>query len=174
MKTIVATQTTDGKTVTRRKAIRFASLLFVGALGCCASVALVTRAHMVRNDGSALGKLRSTEASSNMRPAQEKTQKELTQTVRVFIHPEDIYCDVITVRPGKIRLVAENKTQSDVSLVLERVNPGQSPQTVAQVRTVDRGIRNMHELTVGAGEYVFYEESRPQQQGKIIVNPELH
>ena len=45
MKTIVATQTIARKTISRRNAIIFAWLLFVGVLVYCVSLALVTRAH---------------------------------------------------------------------------------------------------------------------------------
>ena len=98
-------------------------------------------------------------------------QGRFVQTIRVFIHPEDIYPGSVVVKPGKIDLVAENETLTEVSLVVERVNPGQAHQSVAAVRTVDRLKRNRQELTLDAGLYVFYEESRPRQQGKIIVDP---
>jgi hypothetical protein len=100
-------------------------------------------------------------------------QSEFIQTIRVFIHPEDLYPGIVTVRPGKVRLVAENETLTDVSLVVERVSPGQARQTVAGIRTVDPAKRDRQELTLGTGEYVFYEESRPQQQGRIIVDPNI-
>ena len=99
-------------------------------------------------------------------------QDRLIRTIRVFIHPEDIYPGSVVVKPGKIDLVIENETQAEVSLVVERVNPGQSRQSVTALRTVNRLKRNRQELTLGAGVYAFYEESRPQQQGKIIVDPQ--
>lgn len=95
----------------------------------------------------------------------------LVQTIRVFIHPEDIYPGTVVVKPGLIDLVVENQTQADVSLVVERVNPGQVHQSVAAVKTVDHRNRNQQGLTLTPGVYVFYEESRPHQQGTIIVDP---
>lgn len=100
-----------------------------------------------------------------------QAQISLMQTVRVFIHPEDIYPGSVVVRPGRINLVVENETLTDVSLVVELLNPGQSPQGIALVRTPARLKRSPRELTLGAGVYTFYEESRPYQQGKIIVDP---
>ena len=99
-----------------------------------------------------------------------QSQNESVRTIRVFIHPEDIYPSAAHVKPGKLRLVAENETQTDVSLIVERVSPGQS-QRVGAVKTVNHAKRSPQEITLGAGEYVFYEESRPQQKGRIIVDP---
>ena len=112
-----------------------------------------------------------TARSAVLAARQAKGQGEFIQTIRVFIHPEDIYPGVVVVKPGKVYLEAENETQSDVSLIVERMNPGQARQGVAAVRTTNQAKRNHQEVTLGAGEYVYYEESRPQQQGKIIVDP---
>jgi hypothetical protein len=95
----------------------------------------------------------------------------LAQTIRVFIHPEDIYPGAVLVKPGPIDLVVENQTQADVSMVVERVSPGQVNQSIASLKTVDHRSRNQQGLTLTPGMYVFYEESRPYQQGKIIVDP---
>ena len=105
------------------------------------------------------------------KPVRGQGQSEFIRTIRVFVHPEDIYPGVAFVKPGKIGLVVENETQADVSLVVERVSPGQAPQSVTAVRTVNHGKRNRQDLTLGTGEYVFYEESRPQQRGRIVVDP---
>lgn len=105
-------------------------------------------------------------------PGMVQGQGRLVQTLRVFVHPEDIYPGSVVVKPGKIDLVVESETLTDVSLVVERVDPGQAHQRVAAVRTINRSKRNHQELTLGAGVYAFYEESRPQQQGKIIVDPQ--
>lgn len=93
---------------------------------------------------------------------------EFKSTVRIFIHPDDIYPVVVAVRPGKVVISAENNTQRDVALVVEPLHsPGRA---VARVPAAAQDRRNRQEYTLGAGEYVFYEESRPQRQGKLIVD----
>ena len=104
--------------------------------------------------------------------AQVQGQVERRRLVRIFVHADDIYPDVVRLKPGKVLLLAENETQSDVSLVVEKVNPGQPAQRTAQVRTRQLDKRNRQEMTLGAGEYVFYEESNPRVKGKIIVEPD--
>ena len=127
----------------------------------------------IEGAGAATGDLlASTPPALTAAAAQEKGQGELIRTIRVFIHPDDIYPSGVVVKPGKIRLTAENETLSDIALIVERVNPGQARQSVAALRTVNQGKRIRQELTLGAGEYIFYEESRPQQQGRIIVKPQ--
>ena len=95
---------------------------------------------------------------------------ERSQLVRVFVHIEDIYPDEAHVRPGKVLLVSENETQKDVSLVVEKVKPGQQARGIAVVRTPHIDRRARQELTLDEGEYVFYEATRPGLQGKLIVD----
>ena len=112
-------------------------------------------------------------AGSKLRPALAPTQAESqsysAQLVRVFVHGDDLYPDVINTSPGKILLRAENETQSDVSLVVERVTPGQANQSFANISTIGQAKRATQELTLTAGEYVYYEQSRPEIRGRLIV-----
>ena len=103
-------------------------------------------------------------------PAQVGEPAGLIPTVRVFIHPDDIYPGAVVLKPGKFRLLVENETVGDVALVVEQVSPGQSRQPVATVRTINQGKRARQEMALVAGEYVYYEASRPQQQGRLIIN----
>jgi len=93
------------------------------------------------------------------------------QLVRVFVHGTDIYPSIVRARPGLILLRAENETQSDVTLVVERVRPGQTPAPLTRIKTIDRGKRAHEELALGVGEYVFYEESQPDIKGTLIIEP---
>lgn len=146
---------------------RYYLLLFV-AVSTAAGVGMV---HGSKND---LMKLRSRgESATRMSPtAQGQGRVEHRQLVRVFVHGDDIYPRSILIRPGKLLVVAENETQSDISLVVEKLNPGRAPDAVARVKTPHLGKRNRQELTLGAGEYEFYEESQPHLRGKIIVDPQ--
>jgi hypothetical protein len=91
--------------------------------------------------------------------------------VRVFVHEFDLYPSVVRTTPGKVLLRAENEKRSDIALVVERLVPGQSSQRTARIHAA-RHIRRAHqELTLGVGEYVFFEESRPELRGMLIVEP---
>jgi hypothetical protein len=81
---------------------------------------------------------------------------------------------VIRAEPGPVTLHAENETGGDVVLVLERVNPGRGGERAARVVTSREGKRSRQELELGAGEYVFYEESRPELTGRLIVGKPEH
>lgn len=104
-------------------------------------------------------------------PAQGQLAPEARQLVRVFVHGDDIYPSGVRTGPGKLLLWVENETQSDVSLVVERLVPGQNAQAIANIKAEGLGKRASHEVTVGVGEFVFYEQSRPDVQGRLIVEP---
>ena len=96
---------------------------------------------------------------------------EFRTTLRVFIHPDDIYPRLVRVRPGKVVISAENNTQKDIAIIIE---PASTPgHNLGRVAAAVRDKRNKHEYTLGAGEYVFYEETQPKRQGKLIVDPKL-
>jgi hypothetical protein len=120
-------------------------------------------------------------ASSNPLPttARQVQQVQEAQTenayrgrVRIFLHGDEIYPDTLRLQPGRILLSAENETQSDISLIIERVIPGQGREVVANVRTVRQAKRNEQELLLGVGEYTYYEESQPEIKGTLIVEPQ--
>ena len=89
--------------------------------------------------------------------------------VRVFVHEFDLYPDLIERAPGKLLLRAENEKGTDIALVVQRVDSGASPQRVARLQVAQNTKRAVQELTLGVGEYVFYEESTPALRGKIVV-----
>lgn len=93
------------------------------------------------------------------------------QLIRVWMHGEAVYPPVVRARPGKILLRAENRTQSDVALVLERLLPGAARQRTARVNTVSRALRADLVLTLGTGEYEYYHEAFPEAKGKLIIEP---
>ena len=93
------------------------------------------------------------------------------QLIRIWMHGDMIYPPVVRARPGRILLRAENQTQTDVALVLERLLPGAARQRTARVNTTSKALRAEQLLTVGAGEYEFYDEAFPEAKGKLIVEP---
>ena len=89
--------------------------------------------------------------------------------LRVWIHGEEIYPDHARINPGTVMLVAENQTSSDITLVVERVEPGLAPRLASTVSAAGHVSRASRTLTLASGQYVFYEQSRPEIRGKLIV-----
>jgi uncharacterized membrane protein len=89
--------------------------------------------------------------------------------LRIFVHGPDIYPDVVQVPPGTVLLEAENQIAADITLVLQQVVEGQAPQLIATISAAQHENRARQTLTLSAGEYVFYEQSRPEVRGKLIV-----
>jgi hypothetical protein len=150
-----------------------AAMLLVVASAVGATVAVPRKAARAAGDLPMLANRLATPAKTVAAASvQGQASAERRQLVRVFVHADDIYPDEITVGPGKILIVAENETQSDISLIVEKVNPGHAPEGAAKLdaRQFDR--RNKQELTLGVGEYVFYAESNPAVKGKLIVDPQ--
>lgn len=89
--------------------------------------------------------------------------------VRIWVHRDGVRPAVVRTRPGRIILRAMNMTQSDVTLVVERVRPGASPQAVTKVVSRLHEWGSPQEVALGDGEYVYYEESRPESRGRLVV-----
>ncbi|MEW6209452.1 MAG: hypothetical protein AB1631_13865 [Acidobacteriota bacterium] len=101
--------------------------------------------------------------------AQERGQTQHRQLVRVWVHGDAIQPPVIYAQPGRILFKADNETQSDISLVIERVNPGQANARVTAMGTQRKAKRVGQEMTLSPGEYAVYEESQPQYRATLIV-----
>jgi hypothetical protein len=93
------------------------------------------------------------------------------QLVRVFVHGDSVRPEIIRIRPGKLWLRVENETHGDVSLAIERLDPGNPNILYGKVQTANNGERGQLEFELGVGEYVFYDESRPAIKGTLIVQP---
>lgn len=103
-------------------------------------------------------------------PASPKPQAAASNGVlRIWIHGEDIYPDSVRMNPGTVMLVAENQISSDFTLVLEQVAPGQAPQLTSTLSAAQHVNRVNQTLTLSNGQYIFYEQSRPEVKGKLIV-----
>jgi cupredoxin-like protein len=139
-------------------------LLFLAVTGVLMTVAATTL-RRASGDSASLPTSVSLQPSS---PTSEPTPLP-RQMVLVFIHNEDLYPSVVSVKAGEIFLRIENWTQKDVSLVVERVISGEGEQRVKDVQTSNKAERAHTDLSLSPGEYVFYEQSRPDVKGKIIV-----
>ncbi len=98
-------------------------------------------------------------------------QPEFKQRIRIWIHGDDIRPKVIHASPGKIVISVENETKADLSLRIERQNPTSS-RFIDTMNLPAKAKRLQHEVNLGVGEYSFYEASRPDIRGRLIV--ELH
>lgn len=144
------------------KRISLIRILLVGTV----IVIPLTASLLVRETGSASAYLSST---SGVSAAQSAPEAEYKQMVRVWVHNDGIYPSVVYASPGKIVLRAENETRSDVSLIVERVLPGQANAQLTRLATQNQAKRAYEERALGAGEYVFYDEARPEYKGTLIV-----
>lgn len=149
------------ETTNHKRNRRFKRLLASGAVLVFAAAATVSGGRSSPGGTSAP----SHEAASQGQPG------DRAKLIRVFVHEFDLYPSVVRTTPGKVLLRAENEKRSDIALVVERLVPGQSSQRTARIQAA-RHIRRTHqELTLGVGEYVFFEESRPELRGTLIVEP---
>jgi hypothetical protein len=142
--------------------ITYLSMILTAALVIIGGVIVSTTA-----GGGRLWKDKAKETAAAAQRAQ------FIQTVRVWVHGDRVSPDLIYARPGRILLQAENQTGADISLKFDR--RAASGNAVAQglVRTARQGKRSSQEVTLDAGEYVFYDEARPWIKGKLIVDPQL-
>jgi hypothetical protein len=91
--------------------------------------------------------------------------------MRIFVHLEDVYPNQLRVKAGPMRLCAENETLGDVSLALDVLISG-VPQRVALVQTVNTGKRAEQQVYLSKGDYTYYDETRPDIRGQLIVDAE--
>jgi hypothetical protein len=112
-------------------------------------------------------------ASDNEARAYEQTGAvtDAAPILRVWVHPDDIYPDLVRTKPGRVILMAENERTTDISLVVARLIFGQSNQTVASISVSNIAKRAGNVLDLSAGTYIFYEQTRPDLTGTIIVAP---
>jgi hypothetical protein len=132
---------------------------------------LLTAVLLANRAGGVAGNIAGTTHAQPAAAIQSPSESGRGQLVRIWIHGEDIYPSIVRVRPGRVLLVAENETQSDVDVVLERVLPDHARQNVARVSCAQKAKRADGEVTLGAGEYVFYEQTQPEVKGTLIVRP---
>lgn len=102
-------------------------------------------------------------------PAQIGSAGSFAPVIRVWLHPDDIYPDVVRVKPGKVLLMAENQKATGISLIIEKVLANQSKQAIASISASDIARRAGNVLDLSPGEYIFYDQSRPDLTGAIIV-----
>jgi len=93
-----------------------------------------------------------------------------TPRIRIWIHGDDVHPHAIHAWPGKAMLTLENETHADISLQIEGPLPNLT-QLVGAVNLSARSKRLQREIILSAGEYVFYESSRPTIRGRLIVEP---
>ena len=164
MNIIVPIQTIGRKTITRRKAIRLASLLFVGALVCCAGVALVTRAH---NAGTNAPKAPVVVAPA-ARTQAAASEREAPQVVRFALYDVGIYPYEAHVSKGLIGVSFEDLSGGAGDVVVAR-ETGAAPETVGLVQHADHNPRGRSDLKLEPGRYQVYVADHPENRATLIV-----
>jgi len=112
----------------------------------------------------------STKANAEGTATGQRVAPEFTQRIRIWVHRDDVRPRVIHAWPGKAQINIENETQRDVSFQVERVLPNRT-QTIGTVNLLARLKRLHQEVTLVPGDYIFYEASRPDIRGRIVVEP---
>jgi len=98
---------------------------------------------------------------------------EFRQPVRIFVHGDRVSPNLIYVGTNQFLLQVENVTTSDIRLKVEQHLASGEKKILNVISTIGNGKRTSQNMELEAGEYVFYEESRPSLRGKIIVDPSL-
>jgi hypothetical protein len=91
------------------------------------------------------------------------------QLLRVWVHGDDIYPDVVQVNHGTVLIQAENQVSADITLVVEQIVEGLAPQQITTISAAQHASCAKQTLTLSPGQYVFYEQSRPGVIGKMVV-----
>ncbi|GEM_PF-2527793 len=112
----------------------------------------------------------STKANAEGTATEQRVAPEFKQRISIWVHRDDVRPKVIHAWPGKAQINVENQTQSDVSLQVERVLPNRT-QTIGAVNLSARLKRLRQEVTLVPGDYIFYEASRSDIRGRIVVKP---
>jgi hypothetical protein len=150
--------------------------IVVAALAAISLVLVVT--HFLSFGTSAIARIKHAPARSPqpvtaptrfLSQAKDNSRPVYKPRIRVWVQADDIRPSVIHTRPGPLRLSVENASGADVSLVIEKVLPGRASLRAAKMKTLSQIKRATQEIELGVGEYIFYEESRPNITGKLIV-----
>lgn len=92
--------------------------------------------------------------------------------LRVWVHPDGVRPTRIRTLPGRVVLRVRNETVVDAVLVVDQVSSGQGLLPVVRVAMTGLDRRGLQsEVVLAAGEYVYYNESRPQFKGRLSVAP---
>lgn len=109
-------------------------------------------------------------AKPESQSATSRTAPEFKQRLRVWVHGGDMRPRIIRAWPGKAVLVIANDGRRDLSLQVARVVSAQK-QLVSTISLSARSKRSQQELTLDVGEYVLYDEARPDTRLKLLVEP---
>src|SRR5258708_554501 len=91
------------------------------------------------------------------------------QLARVWVYWDAVYPSVMTLRPGPVLFRVENRTPLDANIVVDNVSAGAGAQTAATATAASGALQGIQSFQLGPGEYVYYERSRPQLKGRLIV-----
>jgi hypothetical protein len=102
--------------------------------------------------------------------AQGPAESKARQLARVWVYWDAVYPSAIKLKPGTVLLRMENEVGFDVNLVLTRLTGGGTGH-VTTLGAQGKTLRSIQVLELGAGLYEYYDESRPQLKGRLIVEP---
>jgi hypothetical protein len=102
--------------------------------------------------------------------AQGPAEAKARQLARVWVYWDAVYPSAIKLKPGTVLLRMENQVGFDVNLVLTKLTGGGTGH-VTTLGAQGKTLRSIQVLELGAGLYEYYDQSRPQIKGRLIVEP---
>lgn len=88
--------------------------------------------------------------------------------LRVYVHRDSVRPSVIHAWPGKTLISIENESGADIALQIEKTLV-QQMLPIALLKLPSHAKRAEQEVTLGIGEYVLYDLSRPNVRSRLIV-----
>jgi hypothetical protein len=165
MKTTLPTQTLVRKTITRSNAGRLLSFLFVGALACCVSLALVTRAHNSMKPAPARPAIIASAAATTQAGTLERGP---VQVVQFALYDVGIYPYEAHVGKGIVAVSFEDLSGGASDVVVAR-ETGAAPETVGLVHHADHNSRGRSDFKLDPGRYQIYVTDHPENRATLIV-----
>lgn len=102
--------------------------------------------------------------------AQGPAESKARQLARVWVYGDAVYPSAIKLKPGTVLLRMENQVGFNVNLVLTKLTGG-GTGPVTTLGAQGKTLRSIQVLELGAGLYEYYDQSRPQIKGRLIVEP---
>lgn len=92
------------------------------------------------------------------------------QNLRFTLYDAGIFPAQQHAMPGRVAISFEDRTHRSTGLVVEREAGGVS-DAVGQVRSLSDQARGRAEFSLGAGRYVVFDASLPNNRAELVIEP---
>jgi len=93
------------------------------------------------------------------------------QNVRFTLYRESIYPRQLRAQPGRIGIAVEDRTRQSSGLIIQRQTEG-STVPVGEVTLPANVFRARAQFGLGAGRYVVFDASQPNNRAELLVEPD--